>query len=68
MKDKVADIRLVGIDNGCVVSVRAKNAEKLRNWEKLNSPSAKEDNRNSKRGDNQNVRLEDTVGSRKPNE
>jgi hypothetical protein len=56
MKDKTADIRLVGIENGCVVSVRASNAKKMRDWEKLNSPSAKEDNRNTKRGDNQNVR------------
>ena len=53
MKDKVADIRLVGIDNGCVVSVRAKNAEKMRNWEKLNSPSANEGRKHSKRADNQ---------------
>ena len=56
MKDKVADIRLVGIENGCVVSVRASNAKKMRDWEKLNSPSVKEDNRNTKRGDNQSVR------------
>jgi len=56
MKDKVADIRLVGIENGCVVSVRAKNAEKLRDWEKLDSPSANENRKNSKRGDNQSVR------------
>ena len=57
MKDKVADIRLVGIDNGCVVSVRAKNAEKLRNWEKLNSPSANEGRKHSKRADNQFRRM-----------
>ena len=53
MKDKVADIRLVGIENGCVVSVRASNAKKMRNWEKLNSPSANEGRRHSKRADNQ---------------
>ncbi len=47
---------MLGIENGCVVSVRASNAKKMRDWEKLNSPSAKEDNRNSKRGDNQNVK------------
>ena len=57
MKDKVADIRLVGIENGCVVSVRAKNAEKMRNWEKLNSPSANENRKNSKRADNQFCRM-----------
>ena len=57
MKDKVADIRLVGIDNGCVVSVRAKNAEKMRNWEKLNSPSANEGRKHSKRADNQFRRM-----------
>ncbi len=53
MNDKTADIRLVGIENGCVVSVRASNAEKMRNWEKLNSPSAHENRKNSKRADNQ---------------
>jgi len=53
MKDKVADIRMLGIENGCVVSVRAKNAEKMRNWEKLNSPSANEGRKHSKRADNQ---------------
>lgn len=53
MKDKTADIRLVGIENGCVVSVRAKNAEKMRSWEKLDSPSANENRKNSKRADNQ---------------
>ena len=57
MKDKVADIRLVGIENGCVVSVRAKNAEKMRNWEKLNSPSANENRKNNKRADNQFRRM-----------
>ena len=57
MKDKVANIRLVGIDNGCVVSVRAKNAEKMRNWEKLNSPSANEGRKHSKRADNQFRRM-----------
>ena len=57
MKDKVADIRLEGIENGCVVSVRAKNAEKMRNWEKLNSPSANENRKNSKRADNQFRRM-----------
>ena len=57
MKDKVTDIRLVGIENGCVVSVRAKNAEKMRNWEKLNSPSANENRKNSKRADNQFRRM-----------
>lgn len=57
MKDKTADIRLVGIENGCVVSVRAKNAEKMRNWEKLNSPSANEGRRHSKRADNQFRRM-----------
>ncbi len=53
MKDKTADIRLVGIENGCVVSVRASNAEKMRNWEKLDSPSANENRKQSKRADNQ---------------
>ena len=53
MKDKTADIRLVGIENGCVVSVRASNAKKMRNWEKLNSPSANENRKNSKRADSQ---------------
>ena len=53
MKDKVADIRKLGIENGCVVSVRASNAEKMRNWEKLNSPSANEGRKHSKRADNQ---------------
>ena len=57
MKDKIADIRLVGIDNGCVVSVRASNAEKMRNWEKLDSPSANENRKNSKRADNQFRRM-----------
>ena len=57
MNDKTADIRLVGIENGCVVSVRAKNAEKMRNWEKLNSPSANEGRRHSKRADNQFRRM-----------
>ena len=57
MKDKTADFRLVGIENGCVVSVRAKNAEKMRNWEKLNSPSANEGRRHSKRADNQFRRM-----------
>ncbi len=57
MKEKVADIRLVGIENGCVVSVRAKNAEKMRNWEKLNSPSANEGRKHSKRADNQFRRM-----------
>ena len=57
MKDKVADIRLVGIENGCVVSVKAKNAEKMRNWEKLNSPSASENRKHSKRADNQFRRM-----------
>jgi hypothetical protein len=57
MKDKTADIRLVGIENGCVVSVRASNAEKMRNWEKLNSPSASENRKNSKRADNQFRRM-----------
>jgi hypothetical protein len=57
MKDKAADIRLVGIENGCVVSVRAKNAEKMRNWEKLNSPSANEGRKHSKRADNQFRRM-----------
>jgi hypothetical protein len=57
MKDKTADIRLVGIENGCVVSVRAKNAEKMRNWEKLNSPSANEGRKHSKRADNQFRRM-----------
>ena len=57
MKDKTADIRLVGIENGCVVSVRAKNAEKMRNWEKLNSPSANEGRRHSKRADKQFRRM-----------
>lgn len=53
MNDKTADIRLVGIENGCVVSVRASNAEKMRNWEKLDSPSANENRKQSKRADNQ---------------
>lgn len=57
MNDKTADIRLVGIENGCVVSVRAKNAEKMRNWEKLDSPSANEGRRHSKRADNQFRRM-----------
>ena len=57
MKEKVADIRLVGIENGCVVSVRAKNAEKMRHWEKLNSPSANENRKHSKRADNQFGRM-----------
>jgi hypothetical protein len=57
MNDKTADIRLVGIENGCVVSVRAKNAEKMRNWEKLNSPSANEGRKHSKRADNQFRRM-----------
>ena len=57
MKDKTADIRLVGIENGCVVSVRAKNAEKMRNWEKLDSPSANEGRKHSKRADNQFRRM-----------
>ncbi len=53
MNDKTADIRMLGIENGCVVSVRAKNAEKMRNWEKLDSPSANEGRKHSKRADNQ---------------
>jgi hypothetical protein len=57
MNDKTADIRLVGIETGCVVSVRAKNAEKMRNWEKLNSPSANEGRKHSKRADNQFRRM-----------
>ena len=57
MKDKLADIRIAGIENGCVVSVRAKNAEKMRNWEKLNSPSANEGRKHSKRADNQFRRM-----------
>ena len=57
MNDKTADIRLVGIENGCVVSLRAKNAEKMRNWGKLDSPSANENRKNSKRADNQFRRM-----------
>ena len=57
MNDKTADIRLVGIENGCVVSVRASNAEKMRHWEKLDSPSANENRKNSKRADNQFRRM-----------
>ncbi len=57
MKDKVADIRLVGIENGCVVSVRASNAEKMRNWEKLNSPSANEGRKHSKRAKHQSRKM-----------
>jgi len=52
MKNETADIRVLGIENGCVVSVKASSAQKMKNWEKLNSPSDKEDNRNNKRGDN----------------
>ena len=48
---------MLGIENGCVVSVRASNAEKMRNWEKLNSPSAHENRKNSKRADNQFRRM-----------
>ena len=57
MKDKVADIRIAGIENGCVVSVRASNAKKMRYWEKLNSPSANEGRKHSKRADNQFRRM-----------
>ena len=57
MNDKTADIRLVGIENGCVVSVRASNAEKMRSWEKLASPSANDNRKNSKSADNQFRRM-----------
>ena len=57
MNDKTADIRLVGIETGCVVSVRASTAEKMRNWEKLDSPSANEGRKHSKRADNQFRRM-----------
>ena len=57
MKDKVADIRIAGIENGCVVSVSASNAKKMRDWEKLNSPSANEGRKHSKRADNQFRRM-----------
>ena len=40
-----------------MVSVRAKNAEKMRSWEKLDSPSANENRKNSKRADNQFRRM-----------
>ena len=52
MKNETEDIRILGIENGCVVSVKVTNAEKMKNWKKLNSPSDNEDNRNNKRGDN----------------
>lgn len=52
MKNETEDIRILGIENGCVVSVKASNAEKMKNWKKLSSPSDKEDSRNNKRGDN----------------
>ena len=52
MKNKTEDIRVYGIESGCVVRVKASTAQKMKNWEKLNSPSDNEDNRNNKRGDN----------------
>ena len=52
MKNKTEDIRVYGIESGCVVRVKDSTAQKMKNWEKLNSPSDNEDNRNNKRGDN----------------
>ena len=47
MKDK----KIIAISNGNVVTVKTSVAEKMKHWEKLKSPSAK-DRKAGKRGDN----------------
>jgi len=48
MKDK----KIIAISNGNVVTVKTTLAEKMKHWEKLKSPSASENRKAGKRGDN----------------
>ena len=49
--DSMKDKKIIAISNGNVVTVKTSVAEKMKHWEKLKSPSAK-DRKAGKRGDN----------------